>query len=69
MEERLVLGAGRLYVGRKCGGYRDKPYDGKTHVILPNALHAAPMMLPNGHERNGGGLIPHTRGRNERRSS
>jgi len=35
MEERLVLGAGRLYVGRKCGGYRDKPYDGKTHVILP----------------------------------
>jgi hypothetical protein len=53
MEERLVLGAGRLYVGRKCGGYRDKPYDGKTHVILPNALHAAPMMLPNGHERNG----------------
>jgi len=53
MEERLVLGAGRLYVGRKCGGYRDKPYDGKTHVILPNALHAAPMVLPNGHERNG----------------
>jgi hypothetical protein len=33
LEERLVLGASRLHIGRHCGGYRGKSYEGKTNMI------------------------------------
>jgi hypothetical protein len=27
-----------LHIGRHCGGYRAKSYEGKTHMILPRCL-------------------------------
>jgi hypothetical protein len=42
LPERLVLGASRLQIGRESGGYRDKAYEGKTHVILPIAARWPP---------------------------
>jgi len=32
LEERLVLGASRLHIGRQRGGYCDESYDDKSHT-------------------------------------
>ena len=50
LKERLVLGASRLHVGRQSGGYRDKSYEGKTHVALPS-WRASPSKRLAGHRR------------------
>ena len=54
LKERLVLGASRLHIGRHCGGYRGKSYEGKTHMILLTCLWGTKAFRDRFHRDQGG---------------